>query len=198
MYEENANKISFCADPDVRDWIESLDENDRTSVINALLRKGFSERDDVLPTLARRFTEKSLDAVHLAEQESRRQGHNFIGSEQLLIGLVAEGTGLAAKVLIELGAELFLVRTQVKSIIGKGNGLVAEKIPLTPRAKQIVAQSWQEAQSLGHNYIGTEHLLLALLNSDNGIVDTVLHNLDIDTEELKAKVLSALDQNKKS
>ena len=95
----------------------------------------------------------------LAQEEARRLGHNFVGTEQVLLGLIGEGTGVAAKTLKSMGVNLKDARTEVEKIIGRGSGFVAVEIPFTPRAKRVLELSWDEARQLGHNYIGTEHLL---------------------------------------
>ena len=109
-----------------------------------------------------RFTEKAIKVIMLAQEEARRLGHNFVGTEQILLGLIGEGTGVAAKVLKSMGVNLKDSRVEVEKIIGRGSGFVAVEIPFTPRAKRVLELSLEEARQLGHNYIGTEHLLLGL------------------------------------
>ena len=111
-----------------------------------------------------RFTEKAIKVIMLAQEEARRLGHNFVGTEQILLGLIGEGTGIAAKVLKSMGVNLKDARVEVEKIIGRGSGFVAVEIPFTPRAKRVLELSLEEARQLGHNYIGTEHLLLAICN----------------------------------
>ena len=106
-----------------------------------------------------RFTEKAIKVIMLAQEEARRLGHNFVGTEQILLGLIGEGTGVAAKVLKSMGVNLKDARVEVEKIIGRGSGFVAVEIPFTPRAKRVLELSLEEARQLGHNYIGTEHLL---------------------------------------
>ena len=110
-----------------------------------------------------RFTEKAIKVIMLAQEEARRLGHNFVGTEQILLGLIGEGTGVAAKVLKSMGVNLKDARVEVEKIIGRGSGFVAVEIPFTPRAKRVLELSLEEARQLGHNYIGTEHLLLGLI-----------------------------------
>ena len=110
-----------------------------------------------------RFTEKAIKVVMLAQEEARRLGHNFVGTEQIMLGLIGEGTGIAAKVLKSMGISLKEARVEVEKIIGRGSGFVAVEIPFTPRAKRVLELALEEARQLGHNYIGTEHLLLGLL-----------------------------------
>ena len=100
-----------------------------------------------------RFTEKAIKVIMLAQEEARRLGHNFVGTEQILLGLIGEGTGVAAKVLKSLGVNLKDSRIEVEKIIGRGSGFVAVEIPFTPRAKRVLELSLEEARQLGHNYI---------------------------------------------
>jgi ATP-dependent Clp protease ATP-binding subunit ClpC len=115
-----------------------------------------------------RFTEKAIKVIMLAQEEARRLGHNFVGTEQILLGLIGEGTGVAAKVLKSMGVNLKDARIEVEKIIGRGSGFVAVEIPFTPRAKRVLELSLEEARQLGHNYIGTEHLLLGLIREGEG------------------------------
>ena len=116
-----------------------------------------------------RFTEKAIKVIMLAQEEARRLGHNFVGTEQILLGLIGEGTGVAAKVLKSMGVNLKDARVEVEKIIGRGSGFVAVEIPFTPRAKRVLELSLEEARQLGHNYIGTEHLLLGLIREGEGV-----------------------------
>lgn len=99
----------------------------------------------------------------LAQEEARRLGHNFVGTEQILVGLIAEGSGLAARVLRAHGLDLKTTRAEVEKIIGRGSGFVAVEIPFTPDCKRLLEYSWEESRRLRHDYIGTEHLLLGFL-----------------------------------
>ncbi|KAJ4850161.1 ATP-dependent Clp protease ATP-binding subunit ClpA cd4b, chloroplastic [Turnera subulata] len=130
-----------------------------------------------------RFTEKAIKVIMLAQEEARRLGHNFVGTEQVLLGLIGEGTGIAAKVLKSLGINLKDARVEVEKIIGRGSGFVAVEIPFTPRAKRVLELSLEEARQLGHNYIGSEHLLLGLLREGEGVAARVLENLGADQSE---------------
>ena len=121
-----------------------------------------------------RFTEKAIKVIMLAQEEARRLGHNFAGTEQVLLGLIGEGTGVAAKTLKSMGVTLKDARAEVEKIIGRGSGFVAVEIPFTPRAKRVLELSWDEARQLGHNYIGTEHLLLGLIREGEGVAARVL------------------------
>src|SRR4028118_2300199 len=110
-----------------------------------------------------RFTEKAIKAVLLAQEETRRLDHNFVGTEQILLGLIAEGTGIAAKIFQEMGIKLKTARIEVEKIIDRGSAELSEEIPFSPRAKIVLELSLQEAEQLGHDYVGTEHLLLGLI-----------------------------------
>ncbi len=109
------------------------------------------------------FTEEAIKVIMLAQEEARRLGHNFVDTEQILIGLIEQDTGIAAKTLKTMGVTLKDARVEVEKIIGRGSDVVAVEIPFTPRAKKVLELSWDEAKQLGHNYIGTEHLLLGLI-----------------------------------
>jgi ATP-dependent Clp protease ATP-binding subunit ClpC len=135
-----------------------------------------------------RFTEKAIKVIMLAQEEARRLGHNFVGTEQVLLGLVGEGTGIAAKVLKSMGINLKDARVEVEKIIGRGNGFVAVEIPFTPRAKRVLELSLEEARQLGHNYIGSEHLLLGLLREGEGVAARVLESLGAEPSNIRTQV----------
>ncbi len=141
-----------------------------------------------------RFTEKAIKVIMLAQEEARRLGHNFVGTEQILLGLIGEGTGVAAKVLKSLGVNLKDSRIEVEKIIGRGSGFVAVEIPFTPRAKRVLELSLEEARQLGHNYIGTEHLLLGLIREGEGVAARVLENLSIDLTKVRTQVIRMLGE----
>jgi ATP-dependent Clp protease ATP-binding subunit ClpC len=139
-----------------------------------------------------RFTEKAIKVIMLAQEEARRLGHNFVGTEQILLGLIGEGTGIAAKVLKSMGVNLKDARVEVEKIIGRGSGFVAVEIPFTPRAKKVLELSLEEARQLGHNYIGTEHLLLGLIREGEGVAARVLENLALDLSKVRTQVIRLL------
>lgn len=142
-----------------------------------------------------RFTEKAIKVIMLAQEESRRLGHNFVGTEQILLGLIGEGTGLAFKVLNSMGVTLKDARVEVEKIIGRGTGFVAVEIPFTPRAKRVLELSLEEARQLGHNYIGTEHLLLGLIRENEGVAARVLENLGVVfLSKLRTQVIRSLGE----
>lgn len=143
-----------------------------------------------------RFTEKAIKVIMLAQEEARRLGHNFVGTEQVLLGLIGEGTGVAAKTLKSMGVTLKDARAEVEKIIGRGSGFVAVEIPFTPRAKRVLELSWDEARQLGHNYIGTEHLLLGLIREGEGVAARVLENLGVDLNKIRSNVIKMLGETK--
>jgi ATP-dependent Clp protease ATP-binding subunit ClpC len=142
-----------------------------------------------------RFTEKAIKVIMLGQEEARRLGHNFVGTEQILLGLIGEGTGYAAKVLKELGVNLKDARLEVEKIIGRGSGFVAVEIPFTPRAKRVLELALEEARQLGHNYIGTEHLLLGILREGEGVAVKVLENSRVDLQKCRQRVLEVISAN---
>lgn len=142
-----------------------------------------------------RFTEKAIKVIMLAQEEARRLGHNFVGTEQILLGLVGEGTGVGPKVLKEMGVSLKDSRIEVEKIIGRGSGFVAVEIPFTPRAKRVLELSLEEARQLGHNYIGTEHLLLGLIREGEGVAARVLENLGVDLSKIRSQIIKALGES---
>ena len=143
-----------------------------------------------------RFTEKAIKVIMLAQEEARRLGHNFVGTEQVLLGLIGEGTGVAAKTLKSMGVTLKDARAEVEKIIGRGSGFVAVEIPFTPRAKRVLELSWDEARQLGHHYIGTEHLLLGLIREGEGVAARVLENLGVDLNKIRSNVIKMLGETK--
>ncbi|MFB2769223.1 ATP-dependent Clp protease ATP-binding subunit [Pelatocladus sp. BLCC-F211] len=140
------------------------------------------------------FTSEAIKVVMLAQEEARRLGHNFVGTEQILLGLLGEGNGVAAKVLTELGVTLKEARREVERIIGRGSGYLPPEIPFTPKVKTLFEQSFKEARSLGHNYIGTEHLLLGLTEAGEGVAAKVLQNLGVDLNNIRSTVIRILGE----
>ncbi|MDJ0516407.1 MAG: ATP-dependent Clp protease ATP-binding subunit [Trichodesmium sp. MO_231.B1] len=141
-----------------------------------------------------RFTEQSIKVIMLAQEEARRLGHNFVGTEQILLGLIGEGTGIASKVLKEHGVNLKDARNEVEKIIGRGSGFTPAEIPFTPRVKRMLEISLEEARKLDHNYIGTEHLLLGLLQDSEGVAAKVLDNLGVDRGKIRTQVIRSLGE----
>nr|YP_009395462.1 Clp protease ATP binding subunit [Polysiphonia infestans]ARW64442.1 Clp protease ATP binding subunit [Polysiphonia infestans] len=142
-----------------------------------------------------RFTEKAIKVIMLAQEEARRLGHNFVGTEQILLGLIGEGTGIAAQVLKSMNVNLKDARIEVEKIIGRGSGFVAVEIPFTPRAKRVLELSLEEARQLGHNYIGTEHLLMGLVREGEGVAARVLENLSVSVASIRTEVIQMLGDN---
>jgi ATP-dependent Clp protease ATP-binding subunit ClpC len=138
------------------------------------------------------FTSEAIRVIMLAQEEARRLGHNFVGTEQILLGLMGEGTGVAAKVLTELGVTLKDARREVEKIIGRGTGFVPPEIPFTPKVKSLFEQSFKEARSVGHNYINTEHLLLGLTEAGEGVAAKVLQNLGVELQTIRSAVIRRL------
>ena len=145
-----------------------------------------------------RFTEKAIRVIMLAQEEARHLGHNFVGTEQILLGLIGEGTGVAAKTLKAMGITLKDARAEVEKIIGRGSGFVAVEIPFTPKAKRVLELSWDEARQLGHSYIGTEHLLLGLIREGEGVAARVIENLGVDLNKVRSNVVKMLGETKTS
>jgi ATP-dependent Clp protease ATP-binding subunit ClpA len=139
-----------------------------------------------------RFTDRARRVVVLAQEEARLLGHNYIGTEHILLGLIHENDGVAAKVLERLGISLEAVRTKVEAIIGEGGGAPSGHIPFTPRAKKVLELSLREALQLGHNYIGTEHILLGLIREGEGVGAQVLVNLGAELSAVRQEVIQQL------
>ena len=140
------------------------------------------------------FTDKAIKAIMLAQEEARRLRHNLVGTEQILLGLIGEGTGVAALVLTEMGVTLQDARTEVEKIIGRGSRFVSAEIPFTPKVKRVFEQAFEEARGLGNNYIGTEHLLLGLLREGEGVAAKVLENLGVDSAKVRTAVIRMLGE----
>ncbi len=140
-----------------------------------------------------RFTDRARKVVQLANREAKRFNHEYIGPEELLLGLVKEGSGVAANVLKNLGLDLREIRLEVEKIVRSGPDMTSiGKLPLTPGLKKVIEYSIEEARDLGHNYVGTEHLLLALARGEEGVAALVLRNLGLTRERLRQEVLKLL------
>jgi ATP-dependent Clp protease ATP-binding subunit ClpC len=140
-----------------------------------------------------RFTERAKQVVVLAQEEARALKHNYIGTEHILLGLLREEEGLAARVLERLDVTVEEVRAQVARIIGPGDEpIVSGQIPFTPRAKKVLELSLREALSLKHNYIGTEHILLGLVRENEGVAARILLDFDADAEKIRNEIMSVL------
>jgi ATP-dependent Clp protease ATP-binding subunit ClpA len=139
-----------------------------------------------------RFTDRSRQVIVLAQEEARMLDHNYIGTEHILLGLIRESDGCAARALESLGISLDAVRQQVEEIIGRGQEAPTGPVPFTPRAKKVLALSLRESLQLGHNYIGTEHILLGLLREGDGVAAQVLVRLGADLNRVRQQVIQLL------
>ncbi len=148
--------------------------------------KGASEE------LFERFTERARQVVVLAQDEARALKHNYIGTEHILLGLLREEEGLAARVLESLDITVEEVRAQVARIVGQGDEVTTGQIPFTPRAKKVLELALREALSLGHNYIGTEHILLGLVRENEGVAARILLDFDADAEKIRNEIIRML------
>ena len=142
-----------------------------------------------------RFTDRARNVVVLAQQEARLLKHNYIGTEHILLGLARESDGLAAKALDALGIGLEAVREQVVELTGRGQKSPSGHIPFTPRAKKVLELSLREALQFGHNYIGTEHILLGLIREGEGVAAQVLVTLGGDLSAIRQQVIRLLKEN---
>src|SRR5436190_22646606 len=142
-----------------------------------------------------RFNDRAKRVLALAQDEAIRFNHNYIGTEHLLLGLVREGEGVAARVLDSLGVELSKVRTAVEFIIGRGDSTTSpSEITLSPRTKKVIELAIDEARKLGHSHVGTEHLLLGLVREGEGIASGVLESLGVSLEKVRHQVIATLGQ----
>ena len=140
-----------------------------------------------------RFTDRARKVMGLARQEAQRFNHDYIGTEHILLGLVQEGSGVAASVLKNLDIDLKKIRQEVEKLVSTGTTMVTVgQLPFTPRAKKVLELSLEEASNLGHTYIGTEHLLLGLIRESEGIAAQVLRNLKVKVEDVREEVLELL------
>ena len=144
-----------------------------------------------------RFTERARKVLWLASEEAQRLDHPYIGTEHLLLGLVREGEGVAARVLTNMGVQLRNVRSAVEFIIGRGEGRVVGEVDLTPRVKKVIELAVDEARRLDHSYIGTEHRLLGLVREGEGIAAGVLESLGVNLEKVRQQVMQVVDKSAK-
>ena len=141
-----------------------------------------------------KFSERARRVLTSAQEEAQKLNHNYIGTEHILLGLIREDEGVAAKVLNNLGVSMSKVRSAVEYIIGRGEKSGTGEIGLTPRAKRVIELAIDEARHLGHNYIGTEHLLLGLLHEGEGIAAGVLESFSVTLEQVRAEITRVLSQ----
>jgi ATP-dependent Clp protease ATP-binding subunit ClpA len=142
-----------------------------------------------------RFTDRARRVIVLAQEEARLLNHNYIGTEHILLGLIHEGEGVAATALASLGIRQEAVRVQVEQIIGRGTAAPVGHIPFTPRAKKVLELSLREAKQLGHDYVGTEHVLLGLLREGEGVAAQVLVKLGGDLSRVRQQVIQVLSSS---
>ncbi|MFH1258976.1 MAG: ATP-dependent Clp protease ATP-binding subunit [Elusimicrobiota bacterium] len=146
--------------------------------------------------MGNRFTDRAQRVIMIAQEEARRLNHDYVGTEHLLLGLVGMAEGVAAQVLSNLGVDLQRVRGEIEKIVGTGdNVLLLGEIPFTPRAKKVLELAVEESQNLGHNYVGTEHLLLGLIREEEGVAARVLENLGVKAELVREEVISLLGES---
>jgi ATP-dependent Clp protease ATP-binding subunit ClpC len=139
-----------------------------------------------------RFTDRSRTVMKLAESEAERFSHESVGTEHVLLGMVSEGKGVAAHVLKKLGISLKKARSELKRIVAPGAQVVTGKPRHTPRANKVIEYSYEEARNLGHQYVGTEHLLLALLRVTDGVAAQLIKSLGVRLETVRAEILMIL------
>ena len=176
--------------------LNALDrDRERARLFRQKLTQSKQAEEDRRMFMFGRFTERAQKVLVLAQEEARRFNHSYVGTEHLLLGLVREGDGIAAKVLLSLGVELNAVRQQIEKLIGKGDQPVrVQGVNYTPRAKKVIELAIEEGQGLGHNYIGTEHLLLGLIREGEGIAAQVLTKMGVDLMKARKSVLSLLGE----
>lgn len=149
--------------------------------------------------MSNRFTERAQRVILIAQEEAKRLNHDYVGTEHLLLGLIALGEGVAAQVLANLGVDLRRVRGEIEKIVGTGdNVMLLGEIPFTPRAKKVLELAVEEAQNMGHNYVGTEHLLLGLIREEEGVAARVLENLGVRLDVVREEVISLLGEGQPS
>src|SRR6476619_2182202 len=145
--------------------------------------------------MSNRFTERAQRVILIAQEEAKRLNHDYVGTEHLLLGLIALGEGVAAQVLANLGVDLRRVRTEIEKIVGTGdNVMLLGEIPFTPRAKKVLELAVEEAQNMGHSHVGTEHLLLGLIREEEGVAARVLENLGLRLDVVREEVLNLLGE----
>src|SRR6266850_4218541 len=145
--------------------------------------------------MSNRFTERAQRVILIAQEEAKRLNHDYVGTEHILLGLIALGEGVAAQVLANLGVDLRRVRSEIEKIVGTGdNVMLLGEIPFTPRAKKVLEYAVEEAQHMGHSYVGTEHLLLGLIREEEGVAARVLENLGLRLDVVREEVLNLLGE----
>jgi ATP-dependent Clp protease ATP-binding subunit ClpC len=147
--------------------------------------------------MSTRFSDRAQKVIMIAQEEAKRLNHDYVGTEHILLGLVAIGEGSAAQILAEIGVDFRRVRLEIEKIVGVGdNMMLLGEIPFTPRAKKVLEYAVEEAQQMGHSYIGTEHILLGLIREEEGVAARVLENLDLKLDTLKETILEFIGEGK--
>lgn len=141
-----------------------------------------------------KFTEGAIKVIMLSQEEARRMGHNFVGTEQILLGVIGQRHGIGAKSLKKLKVTLKIARKEIELYIGRGTGFVASEIPFTPRAKRVLEMAVQEGKDLGQNFVGTEHILLALIAESDGVAMRTMDKLDVDVHKLRNLIYSYIEE----
>jgi len=143
--------------------------------------------------MSNRFTDRVQRVIIIAQEEAKRLNHDYVGTEHILLGLIALGEGVASQVLQGLGVDLRKVRAEIEKIVGQGdNMMLLGEIPFTPRAKKVLEYAVEEAQQMGHSYIGTEHILMGLIREEEGVAARVLANLGLKLDTVREEVLTIL------
>src|SRR5690606_3722196 len=169
-----------------RDWSSDVCSSDLQR------RRTENSRKKAVRSMFGRFTERAQKVVVLAQEEARRLGHNVVGTEHIVLGLAAEGEGVAARALQSMNISLEAVRAEVERVIGRGDHPPQGPIGFTPRAKRVLELAFDEARQLGHTYIGTEHILLGLIREGEGVAAQVLKNLGADLDKVRRQVVELL------
>ena len=142
-----------------------------------------------------KFTEGAIKIIMLSQEEARRMGHNFVGTEQLLLGTIGQRHGVGARALKQVRVTLKKARREIELYIGRGTGFVASEIPFTPRAKRVLEMAVHEGKDLGQNFVGTEHILLALIAESDGVAMRTLDKLKVDISKLRNLILAYIEEN---
>jgi hypothetical protein len=166
----------------------------RHSALRSLIGKFVGGAESAMGPRFKRFTSRARQAVVLGQEEARTLRHDYMGTEHLLLGLLAEGGGVAAQALQQAGITLDAVRAEIKETVGCGEGMSRGHIPFTPRAKKVLELALREALHLGHNFLGTEHVLLGLIREGEGLAVQVLVKLGANLNQLRDKVLALLER----
>jgi len=148
----------------------------------------------IIKFMFEKFTEGAIKVIMLSQEEARRMGHNFVGTEQLLLGVIGQRHGIGARALKKMKVTLKKARKEIELYIGRGTGFVASEIPFTPRAKRVLEMAVHEGKDLGQNFVGTEHILLALIAESDGVAMRTLEKLQVDNQKLRNLVLSYIEE----